>query len=117
MNFLPEVKTTEGTAQHHNHLVFFGTSLNFDGVSEKPEYALPVSPFYFTASNDCFRLFEDFTDCRHIISYIFAETYIQMAKKPSATSINIFSEFCKRYPILDDAVEIFQKGRLYDKYF
>jgi hypothetical protein len=114
MNFLPEVKTTKGTAQYHNHLVIFGTCLNLDGVSEKPSYSLPVSPVYFNAANDCVRLFDDFTDYSHMVSYICAETYIRMAKALSATSIDIFSEFCKMYPILGDTVEIFQKGRLYD---
>jgi hypothetical protein len=113
MNFLPEVKTTKGTAQYHNHLVIFGTCLNLDGVSEKPSYSLPVSPVYFNAANDCVRLFDDFTDYNHMVSYICAETYIRMAEKLSGTSIDIFSEFCKMYPILSTTVKSFQKGRLY----
>jgi hypothetical protein len=36
-----------------------------------------------------------------------------MAKKLSGTSIDIFSEFCKMYPILSTTVKSFQKGRLY----
>jgi hypothetical protein len=114
MNYSPEVKTTKGTAQHRNHLVIFGTCLNLDGVSEKPSYSLPASPVYFNAADDCVRLFEDLTDYNHMVSYIIAETYIRMATALSATSINIFWEFCKMYPILGDTVEIFQEGRLYD---
>ena len=49
-----------------------------------------------------------------MIHYIGTESYIRMAKKLSGTSIDIFSEFCKMYPILGDTVEIFQKGRFYD---